>query len=181
MTRTNPEMEAINKEQAIEMLQQSGRMRTTVSNNAVEVYEAYQQIFPAAKPIEIISLINSNRKGAVNTANAKANQPAPVYMAWFGWEPDLFNGRTRAFHCLDISFWFANTDLMLTHTGGGKRPRELADKMSGALLNFMRTGNPNGSALPNWPAYTIENGEIMILNDKSEVKNDPDRKARELL
>ncbi|MBN2263596.1 MAG: carboxylesterase family protein, partial [Prolixibacteraceae bacterium] len=73
-----------------------------------------------------------------------------------------------------------NTDLMLTHTGGGKRPRQLADKMSNALLNFMQSGNPNGSDLPNWPVFTIENGETMILNDVSEVKNDPDRVAREL-
>lgn len=40
----------------------------------------------------------------------------------------LFNNRMRAFHCLDICFWYANTDLMLTHTGGGKRPRALSEK-----------------------------------------------------
>ncbi len=181
MSRTSPETEAITKDEAIELLQQPGRIRANVANNAVEVYNAYEALFPDAKPIEIVTLISSNRKGAVETANAKAKQPAPVYMAWFGWEPPLFNGRARAFHCLDICFWFYNTDLMLTHTGGGKRPRQLADKMSNALLNFMQSGNPNGSDLPNWPVFTIENGEIMILNDVSEVKNDPDREARELL
>ena len=180
MSRTSPETEAMTKTEAIELLQQPGRIRANVADNAVEVFDAYQALFPNAKPIEIVTLISSNRKGAVETANAKAKQPAPVYMAWFGWEPPLFNGRARAFHCLDICFWFNNTDLMLTHTGGGKRPRQLADKMSDALLNFMQSGNPNGSGLPNWPAFTIENGETMILKDVSEVKNDPDRAAREL-
>ena len=48
----------------------------------------------------------------------------------------------RAFHCLDISFWFLNTDLMVTHSGGGSRPRKLSYKMADALLSFVRTGNP---------------------------------------
>jgi len=180
MSRTNPEMEAITRQGAIDLLRRPQGIRGAVGENAEVVYDGYQKLFPDARPIEIITLISSNRKGAVETANAKATQQAPVYMAWFGWEPDLFNGRARAFHCLDISFWFANTDLMLTHTGGGKRPRLLADKMSDALLNFMRSGNPNGGKLPQWPAFTVENGETMILNDVSEVKNDPDRAAREL-
>lgn len=52
---------------------------------------------------------------------------------------------------------------MLTHTGGGKRPMELSNKMSDALLAFMHNGNPNCKSLPNWPEYTPENGEVMIL------------------
>lgn len=53
--------------------------------------------------------------------------------------------------------------------------------MSGALLQFMRTGDPNGAGLPQWPRYTTENGETMILDDTCEVKNDPDREARSLI
>jgi para-nitrobenzyl esterase len=102
-------------------------------------------------------------------------------MAWFGWEPPLFDNRMRAFHCLDICFWFKNTDLMLTHTGGGARPRKLSVKMADALLNFMKKGDPNGGALPQWPRFTSEKGEVMVLNDVCEVKNDPDRQARATL
>jgi para-nitrobenzyl esterase len=87
----------------------------------------------------------------------------------------------RAFHCIDICFWFYNTDLMLTHTGGGARPRKLSDKMSNALLQFMKTGNPNGGGLPEWTSFTVEKGEVMILGDQCEVKNDPDREARNLI
>lgn len=176
-----PQMEEITKEKAIESLKKRAGFRGGLGDKAQEVYEAYAKTFPEAKPIEIMTLISSNRKGVVETANAKSNQKAPVYVAWFGWEPPLFDGKARAFHCLDICFWFANTDLMLTHTGGGKRPRDLANKMFSSLLQFMKTGDPNVSSLPEWPVYTPEKGEVMILNDKSEVKNDPDREARELL
>jgi len=67
---------------------------------------------------------------------------------------------------------------MLTHTGGGARPRKLSEKMASTLLQFMKTGNPNGGGLPEWKKYTAENGEVMVLDDVSELKNDPDREAR---
>ena len=86
-----------------------------------------------------------------------------------------------AFHCLDICFWFHNTDLMLSHTGGGARPRKLAAKMAGALVQFMKSGDPNGGGLPPWPRYTSAQGETMVLDDGSEARNDPDREARRAL
>lgn len=180
-TKYMPELENITEEKAIEALKVRAGFEGGLGEKAAEVYRAYAKTFPDAKPIEIMTLVSSNRKGVVETANAKVIQKAPVYVAWFGWEPPLFDGRARAFHCLDICFWFSNTDLMLTHTGGGKRPRDLADKMSGTLLQFMKTGNPNGAGLPEWKPYTLENGETMILNDQSELKNDPDREGRKLL
>ena len=179
--RTNPDMEKITAEEAKNMLKERAGFRGGLGEKAGEVYDAYAQIFPDKKPIEIMTLVASNRKGVVETATAKSVQKAPVYVAWFGWEPPMFNGRMRAFHCLDICFWYANTDLMLTHTGGGSRPRKLSEKMSDSLLQFMKTGNPNNGGLPEWPAFTAENGETMVLNDVSEVKNDPDREGRKLL
>ena len=70
---------------------------------------------------------------------------------------------------------------MLTHTGGGARPRRLAAKMAGALVQFMKTGDPNGKGLPAWPKYTSARGETLVLDDTCEVKNDPDREARKAL
>lgn len=181
MARTMPELEKITAAEAKEMLKERAGFRGGLGDKAPEVYDAYAKVFPDAKPIEIMTLVSSNRKGVVETADLKTGQKAPVYVAWFGWEPPLFNNRMRAFHCLDICFWFYNTDEMLTHTGGGARPRALSEKMSDALLSFMRTGNPNVTGLPKWPVYTSEKGETMILNDTCEVQNDPDREARKLL
>jgi para-nitrobenzyl esterase len=181
MARNNPQLENISKEDAVAMLKDRTGFRGGLGDKAPEVYEAYARAFPHARPIELMTFISSNRKGVVDTAEAKTGQQAPVYVAWFGWEPPMFNNRMRAFHCLDICFWFYNTNIMLTHTGGGARPLALSEKMSDALLQFMRTGNPNGTGLPEWPVYTRENGETMILNDVCEVKNDPDGEGRRML
>jgi para-nitrobenzyl esterase len=165
----------------ISLSEAKDKLKSRFGDKTSAIVDSYAKVFPDKKPIEIWSMIASNRKAAITTADAKAKQKAPVYVAWFGFQPPLFDGRMRAFHCDDICFWFYNTDLMLTHTGGGARPRRLSEKMAKSLLNFARTGNPNGGGLPNWAKYTSENGETMVLNDESMLKNDPDREARKSL
>ena len=146
------------------------------------IVSAYKKQFPTASPVEIWALILSNRKNAVATADAKSkNGKAPVYVSWFGWQPPLFDGRMRAFHCIDICFWFYNTDLMFTHTGGGKRPRALSSKMANSFIQFVKTGNPNGGGLPEWLPYSSERGETMILDDLCLLQNNPDGEARKSL
>lgn len=180
-SRTDATLENVTLDEVREKIKGRSGFSTGVGDKASEVIDAYARVFPEKKPVEIWSMITSNRQGVVTLANAKSKQTAPVYVAWFCWQPPLFDNRMRAFHCSDICFWYYNTDLMLTHTGGGARPRNLSEKMSDALLQFMRTGNPDGGGLPSWPKYSIENGEVMVMNDVPEMKFDPDREARKVL
>ena len=174
-------LENVTLEQVAQRLSQRAGFGAGFGARAKEVVDAYAKAFPNKKPVELWSLASSNRQSVVALADVKSRQPAPVYVNWFTWQPPLFDNRMRAFHCVAICFWLYNTDLMLTHTGGGGRPRALATKMAGALLQFMKTGNPNGAGLPHWPKYSPAKGETMILDDSCEVKNDPDREARKAL
>jgi para-nitrobenzyl esterase len=146
-----------------------------------EIVDAYAKAFPAKKPVEIWSMVTTHRQKNIILADAKSKQTPPVFMAWYGWQAPLFDKRLRSFHTADICQWFYNTDLMLSHTGGGARPRALSKKMAGSLLQFMKTGDPNGGGLPQWPRYTSEKGELMFLDDVCEVQYDPDREARKSL
>ena len=174
-------LESITLEQVAEKLKERAGFGAGFGDRANEIVAAYAKAFPGRKPVEIWSLASSNRQSVVALADVKSQQPAPVFVDWFTWQPPLFDNRMRAFHCVDISFWFYNTDLMLTHTGGGPRPRALSAKMAGALLQFMKTGDPNGPGLPKWPKYSAANGETMVLDDTCVAKNDPDREARKAL
>ena len=178
---TDSKLEATTLDEVAEKVKARAGFGPGFGDKAKDVVAAYAKAFPDKKPVEIWSLVSSNRQSTVALADAKSKQPAPVYVAWFGWQPPLFDGRMRAFHCLDICFWFHNTDLMFTHTGGGARPRRLAEKMARTLLQFMRTGDPNGGGLPAWPRYTTGRGETMVLDDQSAVRDDPDREARKAL
>jgi para-nitrobenzyl esterase len=175
-SRTDAKLEEISLAEVVE------KIKPRFGANSAKIVEAYSQNFPKAKPVEVWAMILSNRKGAIAAADAKVSQrKAPVYVSWFGWQPPLFDGRMRAFHCDDICFWFYNTDLMLTHTGGGKRPRSLSTKMAKSFLSFIKTGNPNGGGLPAWKPYTKENGETMILDDTCQLVNNPDAVGRKAL
>ncbi len=66
-------------------------------------------------------------------------------------------------------------------TGGGPRAQALADKVSGAWLNFARSGNPNHSGLPHWPSVTPEKASTMIFDDTCKLAEDPDAKSRKLM
>lgn len=177
LSKENPVLEAISFEDAVKMVKENfGQPK------AEEIMKALQTAFRDKKPIEFINMIVASRANVLATADAKyAQGGAPVYLAWFDYNAPLFGGRIRAFHCSDISYWFRNTDLMVTHTGGGAEPRGVSDQMSAALLAFMRTGNPNCSAIPQWNAYNPEEAATMIFDVKSEARNHPDREALSLM
>ena len=178
---TDASLMAVTLPQVADRLKERAGFGPGLGDKAMDVVNAYAKAFPDKKPVEIWSLVSSNRASVVTLADAKVKQPAPVFVSWFAWQPPLFDGRMGAFHCIDISFWFHNTDLMYTHTGGGGRPRKLAEKMSASLAQFMRTGDPNGAGLTPWPKYTSAKGETLVLDDTITVQNDPDREPRKAL
>jgi para-nitrobenzyl esterase len=177
----DPSLESMTLDQVVERVSKRAGFGPGFGDKARDVVEAYAKAFPGKKPVEIWTLVSSNRQSVVALADVKSKQPAGVYVDWFKWQPPLFDNRLGAFHCIDICFWFYNTDLMLTHTGGGKRPRALSAKMARALVQFMKTGSPNGPGLPEWPRYSSERGETMVLDDVCQAMNDPDREARKAL
>jgi para-nitrobenzyl esterase len=180
-SRTDSALENITFAEVKEKVKVRAGFGAGFGDKAGEVVDAYASAFPDKKPVEIWSMLMGNRQNTIALADAKSSQAPPVYLAWFSWQPPLFDNRMRAFHCSDICFWFYNTDLMLTHTGGGSRPRKLSAMMAGSLLQFMKNGNPDGGGLPSWVKYSSANGETMILDDVPLVKNDPDREARKAL
>ncbi len=73
-----------------------------------------------------------------------------AYMSYVMPGPDSEN--QGAFHTSDVPYW-------LNHLSSKRSAywtdtdRNLADRMSSYLMNFARTGDPNGKGLTNWPAY----------------------------
>jgi para-nitrobenzyl esterase len=162
------------------------RLQPTVGPRANDVIAAYRKVFPAARPFEIWAVIfgtRSYRAAAVTQAELKAAQnAAPAFMYWFGWKTPVLDGRPLAYHCSDLAFWFDNIDLAAQATGGTDDARDLATKMSRALVSFARTGNPSHAGLPSWPAFTgAERATMVFENERVSVQADPDRDARKLL
>lgn len=115
--------------------------------------------------------------------------PQAVRMGWGADE------RAFAFHwddgypgedCLRVNIWTPGLNdgkkrPVMVWLHGGAEAQALAEKMSGAWLNFARTGNPNAEGLPQWDAYTEEGGATMFFNNRCEVKHHHDKELLEVV
>ena len=146
--------------------------------------DAMRRGHPGAKPCDLFAIWQSSgaRLAAVRQASAKAAQAAaPAYVYLFAWNTPVLDGRIRSYHCAELPFVFDNTDRCDQATGGGPAARALAAKVSDAWIRFARTGNPNHSGLPDWPAFTAANGATMIFDNTCKVVNHPDGEELSLL
>ena len=67
---------------------------------------------------------------------------------------------------------------MLDQSGGGARPRRLSTRMAASLLQFMKTGDPNGGALPHWAPYDRDRRTTMDFDTEIAAVDDPDGAER---
>jgi para-nitrobenzyl esterase len=95
---------------------------------------------------------------------------AKVYIYNFNRQLPAYNAESSfgAFHSSEIVYAYDNLKTL-------NRPWEAADKtlasqMSAYWINFIKTGNPNGSGLVNWPAFDSKNDKVIILDQKIESK-----------
>jgi para-nitrobenzyl esterase len=93
-------LESITMEQVVERVKARAGFGAGFGDKASAVVESYAKAFPGRKPVEIWSLVSSNRQSVVELADVKSKQPAPVFVDWFTWQPPLFDNRMRAFHCV---------------------------------------------------------------------------------
>jgi para-nitrobenzyl esterase len=156
----------------------------TCGDKSAALIDAYEKEYPRARPIDILSMVESLwlGGGSLTQAGEKADQGgAPVYAYRFDWRSDICDGRLRAFHALDMAFTFDNAARWESATGGGERAQRLAARMSQAWINFARTGDPGHRDLPEWPQYQRARGAVMVFDDHCRVKNHPDAEIRKIV
>jgi para-nitrobenzyl esterase len=69
-----------------------------------------------------------------------------------------------AAHGAEISYVFGNFSPQMPASDADKK---VSDELSTYWTNFAKTGDPNGSGVPNWPTFTEADQQVMQLNDPS--------------
>lgn len=145
----------------------------TYKDKADAYITAVRKAYPDdTDPKDLLDVDTLFRPGAVAQANEKSalEGGAPVYMYLFNWQSPVFDGKYKSVHCMEIPFVFDNVARANHMTGGGQEAHDLADKVSQAWINFAKTGNPNHSGLPEWPAYNGTDTSTMHFDNTCEVK-----------
>lgn len=113
---------------------------------------------------------------AIRQAEAQARQGAPVWMYRFDWVSPAVGEQLGACHGLEMPFVWNNLDTPFAHFllgDASTRLRPLSDRIHAAWAAFIRTGTPNTAALADWPPYDLTHRTTMLLNEVSQIVDDP--------
>ncbi len=148
---------------------------------AEEVVAKFRSIYPDKSPIDIVIAAATAFRawpGQVLEAERRASNPKSQPHTWvyqMNWHRNAPGA--RAMHTIDIPFMFDNLDASPGQIGTTEEElaaaQPLADAMSGMLIHYAATGNPNHSGLPNWPAYDLKERNTMIWNNPPQIEKDP--------
>ena len=141
---------------------------------------AYRKIYPNRRPFLIKAMITSDRqvrRNAVTQAERKTAQGgAPAYLYRWDWPVPGGGNKWGAVHGADLSLSFANptTDMTLNTP----QAKVMANRIGSAFIAFAKTGNPDVTAIPHWPAYNASARPVMIFDTQTRVETDPNRALR---
>jgi para-nitrobenzyl esterase len=140
---------------------------------AGEAIGLFKKAYPGKNEMDLLALDTVFRPGVLEYAEKKSLvSSAPVYSYLFALEFDYDDGKP-AWHCSDIPFVFHNSDKVAVCNIAGVTEK-MEEQVSGAYVNFAKTGNPAHPSIPEWPAFTAATKATMIFDRQSRVGIDYD-------
>lgn len=109
-------------------------------------------------------------KGKSNVFVYNFNRKLPSYSA---------ASNFGAFHTGEVPYVFNN--LKTVNRPWEEIDIQLADQVSNYWVNFVKTGNPNGTNLTIWPAYNAQKEQVLIINKQTEAKLMPFKEGLQIL
>lgn len=146
----------------------------TDGRSAVDVIAAYERGQAPAIPV-MIGATSADIggpdgpmvAGARDLAALFAGRGMPTYAYRFSYVATSVGG-TNAYHATDIPFFFDTQDIKYG-AATTARDNRMGDIMSGYLANFVKSGDPNGAGLPQWPRYRADGGKQMDFATSGEA------------
>lgn len=158
------------------------RLQARFGENGEAIGDAFVAAYPRKEYAHAAFVDDSTRFNVLTLASMLDDrQGAPVFAYQFAFFSPVMDGIGMAWHCSEIPYAFNNVEVAITATGGGAAAQAMGDVVSQAWINFARYGDPNHDGMPEWPAYTRDNGATMIFDSVSEVGYNHDAELLALL
>ena len=109
--------------------------------------------------------------GSRYTANQMVKAGAPVYSYYLTYVAAARRDtQPGAAHTDDIAFILQTLDSESDLDVVTDKDRQVSELMSAYWVQFAKTGNPNRTGLPEWPAYDVSEGLILEIGDTVQVQ-----------
>jgi para-nitrobenzyl esterase len=162
------------------------RVSDMFGDDAGKILNVYRKSRPEASPTDLFIAITSAQMmwaNAIKMAERKAElNAAPVYMYQCTYESNLLVSqdppyRYKTMHSVEIPLKFDHPESPIL-LGSNPDRFQAARNMSHAWASFARNGTPSFDGSLNWPAYTLDKRETMLLTAECHVVSDPNREER---
>ena len=144
--------------------------------DAKKIIDQYKKTKPDVEAPELYFMANSDARffqGSVTIADRRsAAGAAPVFFYELDWVTPVMGGKRYVPHALDIGMIFDNVAKSESMSGTSPEAQAIADQMSESWLAFAKTGNPNNKNVPQWPAYTAADRNMMVFRTTPGVEKD---------
>ena len=134
---------------------------------AEELLPLYESAYPERNPVDLLCLDFIFRMPTQSYVRQRSALNDCTYSYLFNQEMMIDNGRAP-WHCADIPFVFHNTELVPVTQKEGVTDR-LEKQIFDSVIAFARTGDPNNSSIPHWPASTQDTEQTMIFGEKTHL------------
>ena len=128
-----------------------------------------------ADPREAIDRVDSAEYMLCPSLYLAAHQSARNGNGWFYYFSRVREGeagaKVRAYHGAELPYAFGTHDPWMTTTS---TDWTLAEQMMQYWINIAANGNPNGDGLPDWPAYSANEGRAMLFGDSTRAGPPPE-------
>jgi para-nitrobenzyl esterase len=163
----------------------------TVSLPVAEVIAKYREWNPAYSASDVFFAVTTDSRswrGEVIEADRRAEDSKAQPHTWvyqLNWKSGVDGGKWGAPHTLDLALAFDNVALSPGMVGSTSedqaQAQTMADVVSETYIAFARTGNPNNTHAPHWPAYDEKTRATMIFDSPSRIEDDPRGRERRYL
>ncbi len=151
--------EQAQKDAIVEMLGQEG---------ADELIPLFRAAYPERQLIDLLRLDFIFRGPEIPYIAARSRLNDCTWSYLFNMDQPIDGGNTP-WHCSDIPYFFHNLDLV-EYPHGPQADPDLSERVealcAGSLLRFARTGDPAGTALPDWKPCR-DGEELTLLIDEN--------------
>lgn len=138
---------------------------------AEAVIPLFEKAYPDRHLVDLLSLDFMFRAPNIPYVMKRAALNNNTYSYFFNHNTAMDYERVP-WHCFDIAFAFHNIDMVPSAMFEGAE--ELQEEVFNSVLAFIKTGNPNNPAVPQWPACDAREEHIMFFDDNTRVLTNHD-------